>query len=91
MVLPLPTTLASWVMPKLYLWSGMPLEVEISFDALAGELVVTNNIQRKLDSVSSTGIGLENIKKRFQYFTQRPVKIIQDLERFQVALPTITL
>lgn len=68
----------------------MPLEVEISFDPLAGELLVTNNIQRKINSVSSTGIGLENIKKRFQYFTERPVKIIQDLERFQVALPTIT-
>ena len=68
----------------------MPLNVEIAFDAGIGELVVTNNLQKKLDSATSTGIGLENIKKRFRYFTERPVKIIQDLERFQVALPTIT-
>ncbi len=69
----------------------LPLIVEISFDELAGELVVTNNIQKKLDSVSSTGIGLDNIKKRFRYFTERPVKVIQDIERFQVSLPTITI
>ena len=68
-----------------------PLQVEITFDKRTGELVVSNNVQKKLTSVASTGMGLQNIKQRFQYFTNRPIKIIQDLERFQVSLPTITL
>ncbi len=66
-----------------------PLNIEIEFDEREGELVVSNNVQRKINSVSSTGMGLENIKSRFKYFTSRPVKIIDDIERFQVALPTI--
>ena len=60
-----------------------PLHVEISFDKSTGELVVTNNIQKKISSSKSTGMGLDNIKKRFQYFTNRPIKIIQDIERFK--------
>lgn len=67
-----------------------PLSIEIEFDEQEGELVVSNNVQRKINSVSSTGMGLDNIKNRFKYFTSRPVKIIDDLERFQVALPTIS-
>ncbi len=68
-----------------------PLSVEIIFDDKVGELVVSNNVQRKLESVSSTGVGLKNIEKRFKYFTTRPVKIFNDLERFQVSLPTILM
>ena len=68
-----------------------PLRVDITFDKSTGELVVSNNVQKKISSTTSTGMGLENIKKRFQFFTTRPIKIIQDIERFQVCLPTITL
>lgn len=68
-----------------------PLNIEIELDEREGELVVSNNVQRKINSVSSTGMGLENIKSRFKYFTDRPVKIIDDIERFQVALPTISV
>jgi len=67
-----------------------PLRVSITFDRDEGELVVVNNLQKKMDSVASSGMGLVNIKKRFQYFTQRPVKVIQDLNYFQVTLPTVT-
>ncbi len=68
-----------------------PLNIEIELNEHEGELVVSNNVQRKLNSVSSTGMGLENIKSRFKYFTDRPIKIIDDVERFQVALPTISI
>ena len=68
-----------------------PLSIEIELNESEGEIVVSNNVQRKINSVTSTGMGLENIKSRFKYFTDRPVKIIDNLDRFQVALPTISL
>ncbi len=66
-----------------------PLSIEIVLDAEEGEIVISNNIQRKLNSVESSGMGLSNIKERFKYFTSRPVKVVQNIELFQVALPTI--
>ena len=68
-----------------------PLSVTISYDHQCKEIVITNNFQKKIESVSSTGIGLENIKRRFEFFTKRPVKVFENLEIFQVSLPTISV
>ncbi|NMM48582.1 sensor histidine kinase [Marinigracilibium pacificum] len=54
-------------------------------------IVVENNIQLKniIDN-SSTGVGLENIKSRYQYLTKKPVIISNDNSIFRIELPIIT-
>lgn len=66
-----------------------PLKISIEFDAEVGELVISNNVQEKIDTIESSGVGLENIKRRFAFFTLKPIKIVHNTDFFQVALPTI--
>lgn len=56
----------------------------------SGNLIVKNNIQKKINAVSSTGLGLKNIKKRFALFTTNQVVIDDDHDIFQVSLPLIS-
>lgn len=50
---------------------------------------IENNLQRKIQSVTSTGIGLENIKKRFAYLTDREVIIKETDDQYLISLPLI--
>jgi LytS/YehU family sensor histidine kinase len=52
-------------------------------------LVVSNNRQAKQTPEYSTGIGLQNIIKRYQLVSNRQVTIDNDESRFTVALPLI--
>jgi sensor histidine kinase YesM len=53
-------------------------------------LEVSNNIQKKSSmGEPSSGIGLENIRKRYEFLTTRPVVIQQDGKYFKVKLPLI--
>ena len=52
-------------------------------------LIVENNLQLKLTPVESSGMGLDNIKERFSYFSHTPVKIEEDENTFRVKLPII--
>lgn len=54
-------------------------------------IVVGNNLQAKTKKEISTGLGLDNIKKRYQYFTERSVVCIEDDNQFIVKLPLIQL
>ena len=65
-----------------------PLEIEIKMDN--GDFITVKNDKTAglLDDVSSFKIGLENIQKRYQYFTSKPIKII-DQHNFEVKLPLI--
>ncbi len=51
-------------------------------------LVVKNNLQKKA-SVKSTGIGLQNIRKRYQFLTQKPIEVMEDEKDFRVKTPLI--
>ncbi|MEL6659021.1 MAG: histidine kinase [Bacteroidota bacterium] len=53
------------------------------------QLVVTNNLQRKRQVLDSTQVGLENISKRYSYFTEQAIDIHEDEHNFTVALPLI--
>lgn len=53
------------------------------------QLVVTNNLQRKRQVLDSTQVGLENISKRYAYFTEQTIEISEDENHFTVALPLI--
>lgn len=64
-----------------------PLRVKIAVrDAY---VIVSNNIQLKIEEVSSTGIGLNNIKERMKFFTDQPVLIDEDEKQFTVSIPLI--
>jgi len=54
-------------------------------------LVVTNPVRprNEVERVTSTGIGLSNIKNRYQLLTKSPVQIEQDDQLFTVKIPLI--
>lgn len=51
-------------------------------------LKVINTKTGVLDTVSSFRVGLENIKRRYQYFTDKKIEVKDD-EKFMVSLPVI--
>ncbi|MBO7337467.1 MAG: histidine kinase [Paludibacteraceae bacterium] len=53
------------------------------------KLVVSNNLQAKLSSEDSLGIGLDNIKKRYQLLSDKEIEIIKTEKDFTVKLPLI--
>lgn len=67
-----------------------PLSIEVYVEN-GYSIVVKNNLQRKKVIQKSTKTGLENIKKRYQYFGDKPVDIIVTTQNFMVAVPLINL
>jgi len=66
-----------------------PLHIHIYVQADPDRLVVTNNLQRKINPVPSNKMGLTNIVKTLQLLNQ-PEVIIQETEKeFIVSLPLI--
>ena len=65
-----------------------PLTIEV-FIEKGSKLLVKNNLQKKKQAMSSTKIGLQNIKNRYAFFTQEEVDIIVTTESFMVSLPLI--
>jgi two-component system LytT family sensor kinase len=65
----------------------MPLKIEISIKDYY--LEVRNNLQKKTSVADNNSIGLENLKNRYSYLTDRPVKIIEADNYFVVKLPVI--
>ena len=64
-----------------------PLHISIYQD---GEhLIVKNNLQLKKQVINSTGMGLENIKKRYHFYSDESVQIESTEKEFIVALPLI--
>jgi LytS/YehU family sensor histidine kinase len=68
--------------------SHEPLEVKIYTDK--NYLVVSNKVSRKGESVSSTKIGLENIKNRYEFQTSEPLVVEETEGRFVVRLPILS-
>lgn len=54
-------------------------------------IVVSNNLQAKQYVEGSTGIGLQNIMKRYQAVSNREVIIDTDERQFKVILPLINV
>ncbi|RYH72831.1 histidine kinase [Flavobacteriaceae bacterium 144Ye] len=69
--------------------STKPLHIKIYEDANEN-LVVENNLQPKQIVKKSSGVGLENIKQRYQLLTTKKVYINQQANRFAVAIPMLT-
>ncbi len=62
----------------------------ISITEKDGNLLVTNNLQTKKVINPSTGVGLQNIRQRYQLLTNRPVFINKDELNFTVSIPLLT-
>lgn len=65
-----------------------PLKVRIFSNK--DEIVIENNLQPKKTREVSTGIGLENISKRYRLKAKKEPEIIKSDELFRVILPVIT-
>lgn len=63
-----------------------PLKVDVTLSEK--EVSVKNNVQEKL-SKDSTGIGLNNLKARYQYLSDTPVRIVNDGVLFTVTVPVL--
>ncbi|MEI6184300.1 MAG: histidine kinase [Bacteroidota bacterium] len=66
-----------------------PLYIEIY--VVNNELVFKNNLQKKIQAVDSTGIGLNNIKNRMKLLTDKPVEIKQTDIYFAVTIPLLSI
>jgi len=68
------------------------LNIDISMDD-SDYLIVSNNLQRKPSGkkVDHTGIGLENIKARYEFLTDRPLIVEENTKEFSVKIPILKL
>ncbi|WP_109697615.1 sensor histidine kinase [Chitinophaga deserti] len=65
--------------------AAKPLNVRI--EVVQEKIVVTNNLQRKLHGVASTGKGLENINSRVRLLRGQEVEHVITADQFIVLLP----
>ena len=65
-----------------------PLTINISIEN-EDYLCVTNNLQLKTSREHSSKIGLDNIKKRYEYLTNKKVIIEENTEHFKVKIPLL--
>ncbi len=64
-----------------------PLAIDVFIEK--EKLIVKNNLQKKNHVSSSTKVGLQNIKNRYQFFTDKEVDVIITSNSFLVALPLV--
>ncbi len=64
-----------------------PLLLEIFVEA--NQLIVRNNLNPKLHAEKSAGMGLQNIRKRYELLTKKTVIISNDDEYYTVIIPLI--
>ncbi len=67
-----------------------PLTITVSIENNE-RLVVKNNLQRKNQIQEGTGVGLQNIRNRYQLVCQKEVDIIVTPESFIVSLPLLVI
>jgi len=65
-----------------------PLTISIStFDHT---IIVTNTLQPRTQHEPGSQTGLQNIRARYQFFTTRPVEVLNDTRQFIVKIPILT-
>ncbi len=67
--------------------SDKPLKVEVFTNN--GHLVISNNLQKKNQLQASTGIGLNNLRNRYQLLSNKEVIIEHEGDAFVVSIPLI--
>lgn len=66
-----------------------PLRIEIYNEGME-YLVIRNKVNRKNVAGTTTKVGLENIKKRYDYQSEKKVVVAHDNEHFTVKLPKLS-
>ncbi len=61
----------------------------VSIEVKQGVLIVANNKHPKLDAEPSTGVGLENLRRRWELIASHPIEVINSEKEFVVRLPLI--
>jgi sensor histidine kinase YesM len=61
----------------------------IQLNTTDGNIEVTNNINPREDNLLSTGVGLDNIRKRIAYLTHKQISILQTNQSFTVHIPLL--
>ncbi|MCU4176212.1 sensor histidine kinase [Carboxylicivirga sp. N1Y90] len=54
-------------------------------------IVISNTVNKKKEKEDSTGIGLENIRMRYRYFSSNPLIVREDEECFEVRIPLLSM
>ncbi len=67
-----------------------PLQITL-FMEREDYIVVKNNLQKKNIREASAGIGLANIKSRYEFLTQKPVEVLHNSQEFSVKIPVLNL
>ena len=67
-----------------------PLTISVSIENNE-HLIIRNNLQRKNQVQEGTGVGLQNIRNRYQLVSQKEVDIIVTKESFIVSLPLLNI
>lgn len=65
-----------------------PLVIDI-FTAGENKLVVNNNLQRRASVTHTNGVGLQNIKMKYQLLDQQGFQVMEGGKNFTVVLPLI--
>ncbi len=68
--------------------SARPLKIEV-FAEKSARIVIKNNLQHKNRLPDSPGMGLENVKARYAFFTEKKVDVLETLDEFVVLFPLI--
>jgi LytS/YehU family sensor histidine kinase len=64
-----------------------PLWIEIRLEG--NQVTVRNNLQVKNNPEDSTGLGLPNIRNRYQLLAGKPIDVIVAAQTFTVSLPVL--
>jgi len=67
--------------------AAKPLRIDVFTED--GKLIVSNNLQKKNQSFESTGIGLDNIRKRYLLLGSQPIEVEEGPSCFTVSIPLI--
>ncbi len=65
-----------------------PLKIKIHKNEM-DQLIVSNNLQEKQQTMPSTGTGLSNIKNRYEILSNQSIEINKTKDNFSVAIPLI--
>lgn len=68
---------------------GKPLTITLSLEG--DHIIVRNNFQPKRQAMDSTGVGLNNIRRRYEILANREVGVIASPLYFTVTVPIIPL
>ena len=68
--------------------SSHPLVIDIRAKGTA-QVVISNTLQKKELPEKSPGLGLENLKKRIAFYSDQPLEVEQESDRYTVTIPTI--